>query len=607
MWKFQVGIDVYSTHQKYQVKPYSSPWFSAACLAAILHRNHFFRFYQKDKSSVSKVKFRQASNPCKRVLEAVKLAYANKTKESITSQKLGYRDFWRIANSVFKKGKSAIPLLFNDPEVLSSASDKAKLFAENFSKNCNLVGSGISLPVFPSRTNLKLHNISVTPKKVKKVITNLVLSKASGPHCIPVVVLKNCEPELSYILAELFNKCLKESCFPDCWKISSVVPVFKNVGERSTAKSYRPVSLLSVVGKVFEKLVNNRIVNHLEKCGLFSDFQYGFRSFRSTADLLTVISDRIARAFNRSAATPAVAVDISEAFDRVWHAGLLHKLKSSGISGQIFGLISSFLSNRRLRVVVDVKSSQEYPVNAGVPEGPMLGPTLFLLYINDLPDDVICDIAIYADDTTLYSKCDPASDLWQQLELASKLEFDLRDTVNWGKKWLGDFSAGKTQLVSVDRSNNTGAIDVKMDGYVLEEKSSFKMLGLTFSSKLDWGPYIISIAETASKKIGTLIRSMKFLFHEVALYLYKSTIRPCMEYCYHVWAGAPSCYLELLDKLQKRICRNVGPSVAASLEPLAHRRNVASLSLFCKCYFGRCSSEVAQLVPLPVSRGRFTR
>ena len=251
--------------------------------------------------------------------------------------------------------------------MLSSASDKAKLFAETFSLNSNLDDSGVSLPVFPSRTNLKLYNISVTPKMVRKFVMNLDLSKASGPDCIPVVLLKNYEPELSYILAELFKKCLKEYCFPDCWRISSVVPVFKNVGERSTAKNYRPVSLLSVVSKVFEKLENNSIVGHLEKCCLSSDFQYGFRSFRSTADLLTVVSDRIARAFNRPGATRSVALDISKAFDRVWHADLPHKLKSYAISGQIFGLISSFLSKRRLQVVLDGKSSQEYPVNAGVP------------------------------------------------------------------------------------------------------------------------------------------------------------------------------------------------------------------------------------------------
>ena len=172
-------------------------------------------------------------------------------------------------DEVLSINPSANVFVFGDFKVLSSASDKAKLFAENFSLNSNLDDSGVSLPVFPSRTNLKLHNISVTPKMVRKVVMNLDLSKASGPDCIPVVVLKNCEPELSYILAELFSKCLKESCFPDRWKVLSVVPVFKNVGERSTAKNYCPVSLLSVVSKVFEKLVNNRIVDHLEKCGFF--------------------------------------------------------------------------------------------------------------------------------------------------------------------------------------------------------------------------------------------------------------------------------------------------------------------------------------------------
>ena len=174
-----------------------------------------------------------------------------------------------------------------------------------------------------------------------------------------------------------------------------MVPVFKIVAERFTAKNCHPVSLLSMVSKVFEKLVNNRIVDHLEKRGLFSDFQYGFRSSRSTADLLTVVSDRIARAFKRSGATRTVRLDISKAFDMVWHAGLLHKLKSYGISRQIFGLISSFLSNRRLRVVLDGKSSQEYPVDTGVHQVSILGPTLFLLCINDPPDDVICNIATY--------------------------------------------------------------------------------------------------------------------------------------------------------------------------------------------------------------------
>ena len=146
------------------------------------------------------------------------------------------------------------------------------------------------------------------------------------------------------------------------------------------------------------------------------------------------MSDRTAGAFNRSGATPAITLDISKAFNRVWHAGLLHEFKSSGISGWIIGLISSFVSYRWLQVVLDGKYSQEYPVNAGVLQEPFLRSTLFLLHLNDLPDDVICNIDICANDNVLYSKCDQAFDLWQQLELASELESDLHDTLDWGKK-----------------------------------------------------------------------------------------------------------------------------------------------------------------------------
>ena len=154
-------------------------------------------------------------------------------------------------------------------------------------------------------------------------------------------------------------------------------------------------------------------------------------------ELLRLLTDR---------ATWAVALDISKALDRIWHARLLHKLKLYGVSGQIFGLISSFLSNWRLQVVLDGKSSQEYPVNARDSQRSILGHTRFLLYIYNLSDDVICNIAICAD-TTLYSKCDQASNLWQPLDLASELESDLQDIVDWGRKWFVDFNTGKIQLV----------------------------------------------------------------------------------------------------------------------------------------------------------------
>ena len=214
-----------------------------------------------------------------------------------------------------------------------------------------------------------------------------------------------------------------------------------------------------MVSKVIKKLASNRIIDHLGNCGLFSNFQYNCRSSQSTADLLTVVYDMIIRAFNRFRATRAVTLGISKALDRVWHAGLLHKLEFCGISGHIIGLVSSFLSNRLLQVVLCGKSLWENRVNTEVPQGSILGPTLFLLYTNDLPD-VVCNIAIYADDAALYSG------IWSVVTTRIGLWTWISSTryCDWGRKWLVDFSAGKTQLISFEWFNNTGAIDVKNDG-----------------------------------------------------------------------------------------------------------------------------------------------
>ena len=221
----------------------------------------------------------------------------------------------------------------------SSASDKAKLFAENFSKNSILDDSGVSLPVSPIRTNLKVHNISVTPKMVKKVIMNLGLSKASGPDCIPVVVLKNCEPELSYILAEPFNKCLKEPCFPDCWKLSLVVPVFKNVGERSTAKHYHPASLLSVV-------MNKTLYIFLDNNNIIYNLTFGFTKQYPISYALINITENVRKALDDgNIACGVFKTYIQKFFDTVDHQILLVKLNHYWICGVLHDWFKPYLSN----------------------------------------------------------------------------------------------------------------------------------------------------------------------------------------------------------------------------------------------------------------------
>ena len=218
----------------------------------------------------------------------------------IQQQKLGSHEFWRITNKILNHGKPPIPALLNGPEILTSSSDKASIFASNFAKNSTLDDSGHPLPVFPSRTDQQLTFFKVTVKDVSKIIKNLQTGKATGPDNIPVVVLKRISPELSPILAKLFNRCIRAGCFPTSWKFSVVCPVYKNSGDRQSPSQYRPISLLCIISKIFESIINQQIMIHLSKTNLLSDVQYGFRSARSTADVLTVITGRISGALDNS-------------------------------------------------------------------------------------------------------------------------------------------------------------------------------------------------------------------------------------------------------------------------------------------------------------------
>ena len=598
----KAGIDGFIPYRKFQQKPHSSPWFSPACAAAIAHRNHFYKVFQREQSTASKRRFRQAANECKRVIESAKSQYVQRTQERIATQKIGSRDFWRIYNSISNKGKSTIPPLINGPEVLTTSKDKAEHFAQRFSRNSNLDDTGHPLPEFEARTHQVLRTISITPKKVAAVIRSLDPSKATGPDGIPVVVLQRCCPEISSILSKLFNKLLTQSCFPSCWKVPNVIAAFKNSGDRSDSGNYRPISLLPIISKVFESLMASSIIRHMDSLKLFSDCQYGFRSSRSTADVLTVISERLSRVLEAGGRGRAVALDISKAFDKVWHAGLLHKLRGYGISGNLLDIIQSFLSNRQLKVVLDGQQSSCYSINAGVPQGSVLGPILFLVFINDLPDDLLSQIAIYADDTTVYD-CRENTDEFSMCEQAGSLQLDLEDIVEWGEKWLVTFNAAKTKLLSVSRCHKAPLTPISMNDRDLPENDSFRLLGLTFSKSLTWNEYVETIAKSAAQKVGSLYRARAYLTPESILYLYKASIRPCMEYCCHLWAGAPAHLLNLLDRIQNRVSNMIGPQLSLKLQPLSHRRDVASLSLFYKYFHGHCSEELASLVP---SRKIFT-
>ena len=595
-WIFD-GMNCFIPSKKFQQKPNSQPWFTPECAAAIAHRNHFFHLYHQNRSDDdARAAFNAARNRCRRILRNAEDSHAQTVRTEISNERPGTRGFWKISRKVLNCGKPSIPTLVNGPEVISSSSEKAKLFAANFAANSTLDDHGHPLPDFPQLTDCLLSKFSVTSKEIGKLVRKLDSTKATGPDEIPVVVLKHISPELSPILAKLFNCCLTEKCFPDIWKLSSVCPVFKNAGLRSAPSQYRPISLLSVISKLFEAVMNRRILGHLTKNNLLSDSQYGFRSARSTADALTVITHRVSQALHDNLHARAVALDISKAFDKVWHKGLLLKLASYGISGNVLGVIESFLSDRSLKVVINGQTSEANKINAGVPQGSLLGPTLFLIFINDLPSEIVSSVNMYADDTTVYEQ---TSKTYKDINLASDLSSDLKKVVKWGKTWLVTFNSSKTKLLSFHHHRGTPSFpSVIMDETTLQEaKCLERHLGLKFTPDLKWNSYILSVAKDVGKMVGSFFRTRKFLTPAAVHYLYKSQIRPKMEYCCHIWAGLPKTSLSCLDRVQRRLRRLIGDELFKSLQPLSHRRNVASLSLLYRYYSGRCSEELKTLVP----------
>ena len=266
-------------------------------------------------------------------------------------------------------------------------------------------------------------------------------------------------------------------------------------------------------------------------------------------------------------------------------------------------IIKSFLSDRKIRVVLAGQSSSSYSINAGVPQGSVFGPTLFLIFINDLPDNILSKVAIYADDTTVYSCLGKTNDVFDKVEMAAEIEVDLRTVVEWDDKWLVTFNSSKAKLLSINRFKDPFLPSVMMNGTELPENSHFRLLGLTFSNDFSWNNYIESIAESAAMKVGFLYRAQNFLSPESVLYLYKA-----IEYCSYIWAGASADCLSLLDRIQRRILTNiVGPDISANFQSLSHRRNVASLSLFYKYFHGSCSDELMSLSLTLKSFNRVTR
>ena len=520
-------------------------------------------------------------------------------RRSLSTGSLRDKQWWtKLKNAAGNRTQPEIPLVVDsDGREWATSSEKAEAFARFFSKKCSVAGPDLveaDLPDPAPSEAPPLRTIRFRPQAVRRLLARLDVSKATGPDGISARVLKECAHELAEPLSKLFALCFRSGVQPRMWKTANVVPIHKR-SSRSTLKNYRPVSLLCIISKVMETLVNRHIVNYFEDHHLLTSHQFGFRRGLGTSDALQALQTAWASAVGCGGAARILAVDIAGAFDRVSHVGLLHKVRSLGIDGPLQRWLASYLDTRSLQCLVGGRTSSRYTTSAGVPQGSILGPTLFLAYVNDAPD-VLADgasLEAYADDTTLYSL---VTSQQTPTVAAQSLQVSVDRLHEWGHTWKVMFEPTKSQAMTATlRRTGLDLPPLLFGGTLVPETTTITLLGVKVDAKLTFSDHLRSVATRARQRLGVLNRAAHILTPAGRTTVYKAFVRPVMEYAPLVWMGAAQSHLQRLNNVQRRALHAIGPG--AHLPSLAIRRTVASLACLYKLHYLPGPPQLLSVLP----------
>ena len=432
-----------------------------------------------------------------------------------------------------------------------------------FSSQAKVVDDDKNVPPLPRPQHTILSSFVITHQDVFDVLSKLDVSKACGPDLLSPRLLKEGASVLSNPLSTVFNRSLSQGYFPSSWKEANVTPIHKKE-DKSLPQNYRPISLLSPIGKTMERCVHKHLYNYIVEYNLLTPFQSGFVAGDSTTYQLLHTYHTFIEAVDSGKEVRVVFCDISKAFDRVWHKGLLHKLSHIGISGDLLQWFKSYLSDRRQRVVLNGVTSDWASVLAGVPQGSILGPLLFLIYINDIVNGITSSIRLFADDTSLYIVVD------NPVTAAHLLNTDLDTISKWAADWLVDFNPAKTTSLLITRKLQPQLHPpLEMNSITLKEASTHKHLGITFSSSCTWSEHINNITDTAWKRLN-IIRALKFKISRLALEkLYTAYVRPLLEYSDSVWDNCSNDCKRQLECIHNEAARIVsGATKLCSIEKM---------------------------------------
>ena len=449
--------------------------------------------------------------------------------------------FWSIINQ--RNKSSRIPQKVQYDTQYAEKDHRAGLFSKFFQNNFTLPNASTDLPELSPVIPHSLSSLSTSPAEVETLLTSLPLNRAVGPDNIKTVFLRNTASPLSIPLSILLNRCFSEGVFPDLWKMANITPVFKS-GNKNYVSSYRPISLLSPFSIIAEKIIKNRLYRFTSP--YLSTSQHGFLPGSSCLTNLSVLLSHAIKSLASNSQLDVVYIDLSKAFDSISHRHLLHKLSNRyNVHGNFLSLLNSYLNNRQQRVVISGSSSEFFPVLSGVPQGSVLGPLLFVLYIDDLAE-YFCrtsrNILLFADDCKLFRNVSHEQDV----EL---LQNDIFTFVSWCDKWLLKVNPQKSTTVTISLKKFPIKSAYFINDDAVSSVSSHKDLGVVIDSKLNFNDHITATSKSAMRLLGMLYRFTEIRDPSALSLFYKSFISPKIEFSSPIWSMATSTNLKRIDSV----------------------------------------------------------